>query len=257
MSAKETHMEIRHLYNLRNSLSLAWFLPITIFCLILLFLYKEILFFSIENMLRDMIPSAFVFITAATIFLFIYNEVMLKPLFIRCRSRIHNYRFKHYVIHSLCRDILWCIIINLIFWGALCLWYPSEVLRLGWRIFIEFKTAFLTLFICEGIILLVQTLFLYLLGTGADHIENDTFENWLETDFPSFPIKSGIILFVLYSIFISFWAAYISVFINPNLESPMFIILISAVSIILVVSLLYYYLIKRIIGRFLERHELI
>jgi len=250
-------MKIRHIYNLRNSLFLAGFLPLTLYIIIAGFLYKEILFLSLENILRDMFPSFPVIFTGAMIIFFIYNEIMLKPLFMRCRSMIHNYRLKYEAIDALCRDILWCIIINLIFWGALCLWYPSEVLRLGWRIFIEFKTAFFTLFICEGIILLVQTLFLYLLGTGADHIEKDTFENWLETDFPSFPIKSGIILFVLYSIFISFWATYISVFINPNLESPMFIILISAVSIILVVSLLYYYLIKRIIGRFLERHELI
>jgi len=97
MSAAEASMEIRHLNNLSFSLFLAWFLPYFIFSTILGFLLKEILFLSLENILRDMIPSAFVFITAATIFLFIYNEVMLKPLFIRCRSSINDYRLKYEV----------------------------------------------------------------------------------------------------------------------------------------------------------------
>jgi len=255
MSAKETHMEIRHLYNLRNSLSLAWFLPLTIFCFILLFLYKEILFFSLENILRDMIPSAFVFITGAMIIFFIYNEVMLKPLFMRCRSGIHNYRFKHYVIHSLCRDILWCIIINLIFFGAVYLAYPSEISELGWRIFTEFKTMFLTLVICDSVMLLGQPPFLYLWEAGANYIEKDKFEDWLETDFPSFPIKSALVAFSLFAAGAFFIHAYIHLFINPGLLNPTLVI--SAASISLALLPLYYYLIKRIVNRFIERHELI
>jgi len=250
-------MEIRHMNNLRISLILAWFLPLAIFCLILGFLYKEILFFSLENMLRDIAPSVFVITTATTIILFIYNEVALKPLFMRCRGGIHNYRFKHYVIHSLCRDILWCIIINLIFFSQVYLWYPSEVSGLGWRIFIEFKTAFLTLVICESVMLLGLIFFSYLWRRGADHIEKDKFENWLETDFPSFPIKSGIILFILLSTGVFFWAVYIHFFINPDFLSPTLIMSISQISFSLALSLLYYLLTKRIIGRFLERHGLI
>jgi len=97
MSTEEAHMEIRHIYILRNSLFLAGFLPLTLYIIIVGFLYKEILSLSLENILRDMIPSAFVFITAATIFLFIYNEVMLKPMFMRCRSGINDYRLKYEV----------------------------------------------------------------------------------------------------------------------------------------------------------------
>ena len=255
MSAAEASMKIRHLNNLRNSLSLAWSLPLIIFCLILLFLYKEILFFSLENMLRDIAPSAFVFITGAMIIFFIYNEVMLKPLFMRCRSGIHNYRFKHYVIHSLCRDILWCIIINLIFFCGVYLVYPSEVSRLGWRIFSEFRTAFLTLVICQSVTLLGLPPFLYLWEAGANYIEKDKFENWLETDFPSFPIKSALIAFSLNLAFGFFLHAYIHFFINPDLLSPT--LAISAASMVLALLPLYYYLIKRIVNRFIERHELI
>jgi len=243
--------------NLRISLILAWFLPLAIFCLILGFLYKEILFFSLENMLRDIAPSAFVFITGAMIIFFIYNEVMLKPLFMRCRSRIHNYRFKHYVIHSLCRDILWCIIINLIFFGTVYLVYPSEVSRLGWRIFSEFRTAFLTLVICQSVTLLGLPPFLYLWEAGANYIEKDKFEDWLETDFPSFPIKSGIIFFILSLTGVFFWAVYINYFINPGLASQTLLSSISAISFYLALSLLYYYLIKRIVNRFIERHGII
>jgi len=255
MSAKETHMEIRHLYNLRNSLILAWSIPLSIFCLILVFLYKEILFFSLENILRDAAPSLIVFTLAAMIFLVIYNEVALKPLFMRCRSRIHNYRFKHYVIHSLCRDILWCIIINLIFFCGVYLVYPSEVSRLGWRIFTEFKTAFLTLVICQSVILLGQLPFLYLWEAGANYIEKDKFEDWLETDFPSFPIKSALVAFSLNLAIGFFWHVYVHLFVNPDLLSPT--LAISAASIFLALLPLYYYLFKRIVGRFIERHELI
>jgi len=250
-------MEIRHMNNLRISLVLAWLFPLYIFGSVPSILYKEFLFLSLENMLRDLIPSFLVSVLAIITILFIYNEVMLKPLFMFCRNRIDDYRLKYEVIDFLWRWILLSTVILLISLFGMYLVYFSDVSRLGWMIFIEFKTTSLSVVICGGVSLLVITLFLYLRSAEADHVEKDKFENWLETDFPSFPIKSGIILFVLYSIFTSFWVAYISLFINPNLESPMFIILISAVSIILVVSLLYYYLIKRIIGRFLERHELI
>ena len=250
-------MEIRHMNNLRISLILAWFLPYFIFSTILGFLFKEILFFTLENMLRDIAPSVFVIITATTIILFIYNEVALKPLIVRYRSRIHEYRPKYEAIDALYRGILLCIVIDLIFFSQVYLWYPSEVSGLGWRIFIEFKTAFLSLVICESVMLLGLIFFSYLWRRGADHIEKDKFENWLETDFPSFPIKSGIIFFILSLTGASFWAVYIIFFVNPDFLSPMLIISISQISFSLALSLLYYLLIKRIIGRFLERHELI
>jgi len=257
MSAAEASMEIRHLNNLRISLILAWYFPSSIFNIILLFLYKEILFLSLKNVLHEFVPSALYIILAVITILFIYNEVTLKPLFMRCRSGINDYSLKYEVIDFLCRWIILGTIVDLILLGGLYLVYFSEVSGLGWRIFTEFKTTFLVPNITSLVSLLVFILFLYLWGAGANYIEKDRFENWLETDFPSFPIKSVIILFVLSLTGISFWAAYIIYFINPDLLSPTLIASISGVSVYLVISILYYYLIKRIIGRFIERHELI
>jgi len=248
-------MEIRHMNNLRISLILTWFLPLAIFCLILGFLYKEILFFSLENMLRDIAPSVFVITTATTIILFIYNEVALKPIFMCCRSRIHDYHLKYEAIYALYRGILLCIVIDLIFFSQVYLWYPSEVSGLGWRIFTEFRTAFLTLVICQSVTLLGLPPFLYLWEAGANYIEKDKFEDWLETDFPSFPIKSALVAFSLFAAGAFFIHAYIHLFINPGLLNPTLVI--SAASISLALLPLYYYLIKRIVIRFIERHELI
>jgi len=256
MSNAETNMKIRHLNNLSFSLFLAWFFPTLLYGSFVCFLYKEILFLSLESM-GDLIPSAFCFTSAMVTILFIYNEIALKPLFMLCRSRMHNYRPIYELIDGLWRGTLLCIIINLIFFGTVYLVYPSEVLRLGWRIFIELKTTFLSLVICESVMLLVLTLFSYLWGSVANHIEKDKFEDWLETDFPSFPIKSGIILFFLSLTGVFFYTAYIYYFINPSLASQTLLSSISAISFYLALSLLYYYLIKRILGRFLERHELI
>jgi len=257
MSAKETHMEIRHLNNLRISLFLAWLFPYMISTFIFFLLFKEILFLSLENMFHDINPSVTVALSTQITILFIYNEVMLKPLFMRCRGGIHNYLLKYEVIDFLWRWILWNTVMELISSCGFFLVYSSEVSKLGLRIFIEFIPIYLIPCIVAIISLLILILFLYLWGAGADHIEKDKFENWLETDFPSFPIKSGIIFFILLSTGVFFWAVYNHFFINPDLLSPTFIISISSVSFYLALSLLYYYLIKRIIGGFLERHELI
>jgi len=256
MSAEEAHMEIRYMNNLRIFLFAAYMIPIAIFYVpIFGFLQKEFLFLSLENWLRDLIlPTIYIF-SATIIILFIYNEVMLRPLFMRCRGGIHDYLLKYEVIDFLWRWILWGIVVELIFSGGGFLAYSSEVSELGWMIFIEFKTAFLSLVIGGSIILLVLTLFSYHWWAGADHIEKDKFENWLETDFPSFPIKSGIILFILLLTGVFFWAVYINYFINPGLASQTLLSSISAISFYLALSLLYYYLIKRIIGRFLEKHD--
>ena len=241
--------------NLRISLILAWLFPLAIFCLILEFLYKEILFFSLENILRDLLPSFFVFgFTSITIF-FIYNEVMMKPLFMRCRDGIHDYRIKYEVMDFLFRYCLWGIVIDLILFGGVYIAYFSEVSALGWMIFIEFKTAFLSLVIGGSIILLVLTLFSYHWWAGADHIEKDKFENWLETDFPSFPIKSALVAFFLNLSIGFFFHIYVHFFINPGILSPTLVI--SVASIFLALLPLYYYLFKRIVSRFIERHELI
>jgi len=257
MSVKETHMEIRHLNNLRISLILAWYFPFSIIAIIFLLLYKEILFLSLENMLHDFIPSALYIISAVIYILYIYNEVALKPLFMRCRGGIHDYRLKYELIDFLWRWIIWSTVVELILLGDFYLVYSSEMSKLGLRIFIEFIPIYLIPCIVAIVSLLILILFLYLWGAGADHIDKDKFENWLETDFPSFPIKSGIIFFILSLTGVSFWAAYIYFFINPGLLRPTLIISISDASFYLALSLLYYYLIKRIIGRFLERHELI
>jgi len=246
-------MEIRHMNNLRISLYLALAIPPAIFFIILVFLYKEVLSFSLGNILRDISPSFIAFGSAASIFFIIYNEVMLKPLFIRCRGGIHNYHPKYETIDSLCRGILLCIVLILIFFGGIYLVYPSEVSGLGWRIFSEFKIAFLTVVICLSIIIPIITVFSYLWRTGADHIKKDAFENWLETDFPSIPIKSALVAFFL-SLAVGFFCnAYTHFFINPGILSPT--LAISAASIILALLPLYYYLFKRIVTRFLERHE--
>jgi len=97
MSAAEAHMEICNMNNLRIFLVLALSFPPVIFLITLAFLYKEILFFSLENILCDITPSYFVCSATAIIIFFIYNEVMLKPLFMRCRSGIHDYRLKYEV----------------------------------------------------------------------------------------------------------------------------------------------------------------
>jgi len=255
MSDTKAHMEISHLNNLRISLYLAWLIPLAIFCIILAFLYKEILFFSLENIMRDIIPSFWVCGSAAVIIFFIYNEVMLKPLFMRCRGGIHNYHPKYEAIDALWRWILLGIVIDLIFFGAVYLVYFSEVSKLGWRIFIEFKTTFLVPGIIGPVSLLVLIVFLYLWEAGADYIEKDTFENWLETDFPSFPIKSALVAFSLNMAVGFFLHAYIHLFINPDLLSPT--LAISAASIFLALLPLYYYLFKRIVSRFIERHGII
>jgi len=257
MSNAETNMKISHMNNLRISLILAWLFPFSIIAIIFFLLYKEILFLSLENMLHDFIPSALYIISAVIYILYIYNEVALKPLFMRCRSRIHDYLLKYEVIDFLWRWILLSTVILLISLFGMYLVYFSDVSRLGWMIFIEFKTTSLSVVICGGVSLLVITLFLYLRSAEADHIEKDKFENWLETDFPSFPIKSGIILFVLSLTGVFFWAVYIHFFINPDFLSPTLIMSISQISFSLALSLLYYLLTKRIIGRFLERHGLI
>jgi len=250
-------MEIRHINNLRISLILAWYFPYIISTFIFFLLFKEILFLSLENMLRDIAPSVFVIITATIIILFIYNEVALKPLFMRCRGGIHDYRLKYELIDFLWRWIIWSTVVELILLGDFYLVYSSEMSKLGLRIFIEFIPIYLIPCIVAIVSLLILILFLYLWGAGANHIDKDKFENWLETDFPSFPIKSGIIFFILSLTGVSFWAAYIYFFINPGLLRPTLIISISDASFYLALSLLYYYLIKRIIGRFLERHGLI
>ena len=255
MSAKETHMEIRHLNNLRISLILAWYFPLSIFAIIIFLLFKEILFLSLENMLRDILPSATVALSTQITILFIYNEVMLKPLFMRCRGGIHDYRLKYEVIDFLWRWILWATVMQLISSCGFYLVYSSEVSKLGLRIFTEFIPIYLIPCIVAIVSLLILILFLYLWGAGANHIDKDKFENWLETDFPSFPIKSGIIFFILSLTGVSFWAAYIYFFINPGLLRPTLIISISDASFYLALSLLYYYLIKRIIGGFLEKHD--
>jgi len=256
MSNAETHMEIRYMNNLRIFLFLAYMLPIAIFYVpIFAFLQKEFLFLSLENWLHDFIPTTIYFFSATITILFIYNEVMLRPLFMRCRGGIHDYLLKYEVIDFLWRWILWGIVVDLIFSGGGFLAYSSEVSELGWRIFSEFGTAFNTILICSCVGLLVITLFICLWGAGADHIEKEEFENWLETDFPSFPIKSGIIFFILSLTGVFFWAVYINYFINPSLASQTLLSSISAISFYLALSLLYYYLIKRIIGGFLEKHD--
>jgi len=255
MSNAETNMKIGHMNNLRISLIFAYLVPIVIFFIPThAFLYKEILFFLLDNIMRDIIPSFWVCGSAAVIIFFIYNEVMLKPLFMRCRGGIHDYRLKYEAIDFLFRWIFWNIVVDLIIFGEGYLVYSSELSGLGWRAFIEFRTTYLTILLSGCLILLVITLFICLWWAGANYIEKDTFEDWLEADFPSFPIKFAAVAFFLTLAGSFFVQVYIHFFINPGILSPT--LTISVASMILALLPLYYYLFKRIVSRFIERHEL-
>jgi len=251
MSNAETNMKISHMNNLRIFLWLAWYLPFLIFFSTVFFIYKEILNLPLVGLVQNIIVPYDYYLVAETIIIFIYNDVALRPLFLRCRGEIHDYRLKVEAIDLAGRWTCYLLVIHSLFFGGLFLTYFWGASRPGWAIVSELKPALNMFPIISIIALSIWTLFVYLWARRAAHSEKESYEHWLETELLSFPLKSGIILFVLTLI----GQAYSSLFYNFLFEGQMSIILISALSVYLILSLLYYYLIKWIIGGFLEKHD--
>jgi len=257
-------LEIRHINNLKISLVyLVWLFPTSIIAIPIFIVYKQILHWPSIYFFRIFETSQAIGALVEGVFLFIIIQIMLDPLFARCRTKIINCHFI-----NVWADLQWRIAIAFIFFVFL-----TVIIFFIFSCFFEDFRWILSLTEFGGMLtigipvllfaIIVITLIIYWRKRGLKiiEIEIDKFKEWLENNLLRFPLKYAGIIFISSLVFsqLSYYAFVL--FVSPNLQlnsifslSSTFLLFISQTSHFLGLFPLYYFLSKRIVNRFVEKH---